>query len=325
MRRAAGAAAVLVAAALAGRAAAYVRTTDAETGVAVSWPVPVVSYDLSSEPFSPTATCAPNAAGDPVEAAVRASFAEWEQPCADLRLVYGGRIPELRTTGVVEHLVIVRNGWCSNDLAALADPSHCMTDPDIDCGTLYNCYEDHGDHSTVALTTVLYDPSTGRLYDADMVVNGWDGKGDGTLLEPQNAIAPHGYYFTCVDPADRPTWAACTTYGQTDCWAWDLQNTVTHEAGHFLGLAHPCGDPGTPLCNSDPPPWETVPYRDRAMYPYTSIGDVSKRHLSADDVAGICAIYPSPGGCGCGSGGAPGALAALLAMLALRPRPRVRR
>src|SRR5512138_3440418 len=113
-----------------------------------------------------------------------------------------------------------------------------MTDPDVDCGGIYNCYEDHGDWSTVALTTVVYDPNTGRVFDADMEVNGWDGAGTGTPLQSQTGqSAAHGYYFTCDL---RPGWSACTTYGQTGCFAWDLQNTVTHEAGHFVGLAHPC-------------------------------------------------------------------------------------
>jgi hypothetical protein len=52
------------------------------------------------------------------------------------------------------------------------------------------------------------------------------------------------------------------------------------------------------------------------------VGDLAKRTLSPDDVAGVCAIYPSAGGCGSGPGAGPGALAALLALLALRPRLR---
>jgi MYXO-CTERM domain-containing protein len=57
------------------------------------------------------------------------------------------------------------------------------------------------------------------------------------------------------------------------------------------------------------------------MYPNTDAGDVEKRSLSADDIAGVCAVYASAGGgCGCGSGGASGAGALLLGALALRGR-----
>ncbi len=254
---------------------------------------------------------------------MRASFSEWQQGCAALRLVYGGRIPEIRTglAGTAENLVVVRKGWCSADPVASLDP--CMSDPDVDCGGIYDCYEDHGpaDRSTVALTTVLYDPSNGRLFDADMEVNGWDGRGAGTALAVGTSGPPHGYYFTCDK---QPAWPACTTYGQAACYAYDLRNTITHEAGHVIGLAHPCGDPGTPTCDSPLPPWETVPYAQRTMYPSTAIGETSKRALSPDDVAGVCAIYPTPSGCGCGAGGSPGAFALLLAALALRPRVRRR-
>ncbi len=329
MRRALAAAAALATGALAAPAAAYVRTSDRQTGVDVAWPVPVVPYHLSSAPSFPSESCKPTAAGDPVEEAVRASFATWEQGCAELKLVYGGKIDEIRKglAGTAENVVIVRRGWCSQDPVASLDP--CRTQPDADCSGIYDCFDDGGpaDWGIVALTTVLYDPSTGRTFDADMEVNGWDGRGGGTPLRPTGPGAtpnPHGYYFTCWD---QPPAQPCTAYGQTGCAGYDLRNTVTHEAGHFIGLAHPCelvAGAGVPTCGSPLPAWETVPYAERTMYPSTSLGETSKRALSPDDVAGVCAIYPRQGGCGCGSGGAPGLAAALLAALALRPRVRRR-
>jgi MYXO-CTERM domain-containing protein len=330
VRRARAVAAAACAAALATPAAAYVRTTDRTTGVSVKWPVPVVAYDLSSAPSFPSPSCAPTASGDPVEDAVRASFDAWWPDCGGgsppgLRLVYGGRIPEIRTglAGTAENLVVVRNGWCSSQLPA-SEP--CMLDPEVDCGGIYGCFEDHGaaDKSTVALTTVLYDPHTGRLFDADMELNGWDGVTGTIHPQPPATSVPHGYYFTCDV---RAGWRECTTYGQADCYAYDLRNTVTHEAGHVVGLAHPCDDPGTPSCGDPLPPGEAVPYAQRTMYPSTGPGDTAKRVLSADDVAGVCAVYPvQGGGCGCGSGGEPGPLApALAALIALALRPRLRR
>ncbi len=316
----AAAAGAIAAAAVAGRARAYVRTADHQTGVAVSWPLPVATYELSSASWFRSPGCMPPPDQDPAELAVRASFAAWEQGCSDLKLVYGGPTPEIRTGlgGTAENVVVVRRGFCSQNPAASQDP--CMADPDVDCAGIYDCFEDHGpgDWSIVALTTVLYDPGTGRLFDADMELNGWDGT-PGTI--PTAGLPQHGYYFTCDTQPGRAT---CATYGQPGCNGYDLQNTVTHEAGHFVGLAHPCGDPGMPSCSATLPTGE-IPYAQRTMYPGTTIGEISKRTLSADDVAGVCAIYPAQGGgCGCGSGGAPGALAALLAALALRPRVRRR-
>jgi hypothetical protein len=321
--RAAIAAGALVAAALARPAAAYVRTTDPDTHVQVSWALPSVGYELSTAPSSPSPSCAPSSAGDPVEEAVRASFGAWnEADCGGggpaLRLLFGGRIPEIRTGlgGTAENVVVIRNGFCSQHPQARLDP--CMTDPDVDCGGLYNCYEDNGpaDRSTVALTTVLYDPDTGRLFDADMELNGWDGQPG--ALPTQASGTLHGYYFTCDT---QPSRAACTTYGESGCNGYDLRNTITHEAGHFLGLAHPCGDQGTPACSMQIPAFETVPYEERTMYPNTTVGDLVKRTLSPDDVAGVCAAYPKASG-GCGSAGGAGALVSLLALLALRPKVR---
>jgi MYXO-CTERM domain-containing protein len=55
----------------------------------------------------------------------------------------------------------------------------------------------------------------------------------------------------------------------------------------------------------------------------TTPRETAKRDLAADDIAGVCAIYPpSGGGCGCGVGDPAGAVSLLLALLALRPRRR---
>jgi len=53
----------------------------------------------------------------------------------------------------------------------------------------------------------------------------------------------------------------------------DLQNVATHEAGHYFGLAHSERETATMWCDASP-------------------GQVDKRTLSPDDIAGLCAIYP---------------------------------
>ncbi len=59
-----------------------------------------------------------------------------------------------------------------------------------------------------------------------------------------------------------------------------------HESGHMLGLLHPCelgGALGAPDCSQHPEAAEAT------MYPVYSSGEVT---LSADDVAGVCFLYP---------------------------------
>ncbi len=78
---------------------------------------------------------------------------------------------------------------------------------------------------------------------------------------------------------------------------YDLQNALTHEFGHFIGLAHTCyratdgprlddddGQP-TPDCPGTPAIQATV------MYPETQPGETSQRTLSPDETAASCAIY----------------------------------
>jgi MYXO-CTERM domain-containing protein len=310
-----GVACLAAVAALAPPAAAYVRSADQSTGNALFWPMPVVPFHVSAASSAQSPTCAASAAGDPALDAARASFSAWRQGCSTLELVYAGRIDEVGTgvDGAHDGLVVFRQGFCSGNPPAAA----CMASGASGCGNTFDCFEDRtpGDRFIVALTSVLYDPASGRIVNADTEVNGWDGQ-PGSLSAGTSGPA-HGWYFTC----DKQTgWAACTTYGQGGCYYIDLQNTLTHEVGHFLGLAHPCGDAGEPSCASDPS------FAQTTMYPVTTPGDVAKRTLSADDIAGVCAIYPdSGGGCGCGSGGAPGALAAALAVIALWPRRRATR
>jgi hypothetical protein len=293
--------AALAALLAAGPAAAYVRTRDPGTGTELRWPLPTVAWRLNRDWPNASPTCAATGAGDPTLAAIRTSFAAWEQSCADIRLVYGGTSDEIRIGlgGTSENIVVFRKGWCSQNPQAMNDP--CMDDPDVDCGGIYNCFEDAclpgdttcPDWGIVALTSVLYEPDTGRIIDADIEVNGWDGVDSGSVF---GSPPRHGWYFTCGEDTKL-----CASYGEAACRSIDLQNTVTHEAGHFIGLAH-------------------APDSAATMFAKTSAGEIEKRSLSPDDVAGVCAIYPPPsgGGLGCGSGGAAGAISILLAALALR-------
>ena len=313
--RAAVAALALAAAA---PAAGYVRTAANGTGVPLSWPVPIVPWELNAS----WPDTAPSCSASAVLAAAKASFAQWEQGCANLQLLWAGDTTEhsIGTRSPGRNVVIFRSGWCSQDPRVLdidgkgtVDP--CMSDPDLTCGDKYGCFQDSRacigktscvDWQVIALTTVLHDPSSGRILSADIELVGWDGTGKGGAIPiiPPGATPPvprHGWYFTCYAGA-QPS-KECVNYDEPDCFYQDLQNTITHEAGHFVGLAHSNVAGAT-------------------MNPTTSPGETAKRSLSADDIAGVCAIYPeAKGGCGCGGGGGGTGLAALLlAALALRRR-----
>lgn len=102
----------------------------------------------------------------------------------------------------------------------------------------------------LAITTVTYETHSGQLLDADIEVN--DSR----------------FHFTACDPGE------CAV-------DFDLENTMTHELGHVLGLDHSADTTAT-------------------MFASAPRADLSKRDLSPDDVDAICTVYPAgepPGEC----------------------------
>jgi len=327
-RRAAAALALLLAAA---PAQAFKRSCDPSTGACFYWPSASVTWKINpSQPFS-SASCS---GSGPLVAAAQAAFAQWANatragdgaPCTALSLPYGGATSSTQTgAGTAgEHIVVLREGWCTAKVPA-SDPCHATNPPS--CDNTHNCFEDEGGltRSILAITTVYYTPSTGAISDADIELADWGGSA-GALVSPP----PDGWYFTCLPPGTTPI---CGAYGQASCAYIDLQNTLTHEAGHFIGLAHPC-EIAQGNC--------TPAMKSVTMYPSAAPGETSKRVLSQDDVDGVCAIYPlsssgPPGGGfgipvavtpsrsgGCGAG-APGPAGLLPLLATLLPRVRRRR
>ena len=96
-------------------------------------------------------------------------------------------------------------------------------------------------YSTLGLTTVTFNADTGEIFDADMEINSSQRN-----LVAGDTIPKNGF---------------------------DLESVVTHEAGHFFGLAHSQDKTAT-------------------MYASYAPGTTILRTLSQDDVKGLCEIYP---------------------------------
>lgn len=327
--------AALAAALAAAGASAYVRTTSTQ-GACFYWAQREVHFRINAARTASSVSCGdPALVGDAAAIqAVRSGFQTWTgaaQDCTDLRLVDGG-LSDSRNVGFDqrsgaqnENLVVFRSGWCSQAAPQGYDDPCWDVDPFATpgaigetCANKYNCFEDPqpADRATIAITTVTHNPNTGQIHDADIEFAAWNGNNFGQALEPSPSTpAPNGWYYTCGTDAPR-----CGLYGQEGCTYVDLQSNATHEVGHFIGLAHPCSLTAHDCTSLD---------RPLVMYPAAMPGDTSKRVLTADDRAGLCAIYPlgaatstcgvrkSGGGGGCASGGAGGILSALLALAAL--------
>ncbi|MFO0637872.1 MAG: matrixin family metalloprotease [Polyangiaceae bacterium] len=96
---------------------------------------------------------------------------------------------------------------------------------------------------TIGLTTVKFNTETGEIFGADMELN--------TFHHNMTAGEPGGNDY-------------------------DLTSVVTHEAGHFLGMAH-------------------SEQTQAVMFATYDKGRSSARELHADDVRGICSVYRPDG------------------------------
>ena len=154
------------------------------------------------------------------------------------------------------------------------------------------------DPDQVALTTVFSRNHPGALDDgqileADIEVND---------VDYQWAIIPDG----SINVHD---------YGNS----YDLASALTHETGHFIGLAHTCQSSGDPVRYDNhgqvSPDCSMLSGANASeilaatMYPKMNPVDVSLRSLTDDDVAAACSIYPAmatvTGGCDASSSQAP--------------------
>lgn len=185
---------------------------------------------------------------------------QWRQPCLGFS-VHAGASAQIDFETARAVLAQAFATWTSVDCGA-GTPSVTVFDlGDVSCAAVeYNQHAGNanvlvfrddawphetdtglGNADTLALTTVTYDVDKGDIYDADIEVN-----------------TAHNHFTTSDDP------------GLDDV---DLLSVLTHEAGHFLGLAH--SDVG-----------------GATMFPDYLRGTIDIRSLDPDDVAAICLAYP---------------------------------
>ncbi|HVJ94618.1 MAG TPA: matrixin family metalloprotease [Labilithrix sp.] len=111
-----------------------------------------------------------------------------------------------------------------------------------------NDWKYRGIDGTLAKTSVTFDDETGEILDADIEVN-----------------TANNTMTITDDPAKVQ---------------YDLQAILTHEVGHFIGIAH-------------------SPNPSAVMYPSYAPGETSQRELHSDDIAAVCAAYPAGRGVAC--------------------------
>ncbi len=238
-------ASLLLAASL-GQYPAYVRTriddTDPKSGCLYWKEGTTITWQASAAGNPET--------GDSVFTAFERSFATWEaqlESCATVRFTEGPKT-QTRAVGYVgkgqdQNILVFREQDCG---AVVPANDACKNDDS--CGNKYDCWQ-HG-AGALAITTTSYLPDSGKILDADVEFN-----------NPR-------FTFTTVDAP--PCIAPVFNQG---CVASDVQNTLTHEIGHMLGLAH------------DPDPAST-------MYASADPGELKKRTLDPGTAQFVCDVYP---------------------------------
>ena len=197
----------------------------------------------------------PETPGDTEFTAFQKSFATWQtvlDACASLKFQEGARsvrrdVGWSETDKDPQNNLIFRFRKCD----AVA-PAGTTCNGDGDCANAYDCWE-YGP-AALAVTTTSFDKRSGRIWDADVEFN-----------------VPT-FSFTAVE---TPVCGGgdCNASRSNNCICSDVQNTVTHEIGHMLGLAHTTRLGSTMAARADP-------------------GETTKRVLDTGTASFVCDIYP---------------------------------
>lgn len=257
-------------------ATAFVRTDAPGTDTCLFWNVRELEWSLQQDGSRTLGFVGSHGA-------IVRSFDTWQDvACTDLRFI--DRSP-------TDDTAIGFSRGDSNTNLLIFRQAPCVPGVDPGCDPEDPCLDPRGcwpyEPTVIALTTATFREKTGEILDADIEFNEAD--------------------FVFTDVNGPPCGGSVTM----SCVSTDLQNTATHEIGHFIGLDH-SPDPGT------------------TMFGSASTGEIDKRTLSPDDEAGICDIYPrggptsvcstssgeravgaSDGGCSCGQAGG-GSIAAFV-------------
>ncbi len=206
----------------------------------------------------------PTTPGRTEEPAIARAFATWSTASAscqaDFQFVEGPPVPVSEThLGVEPRQAFMQLIFRTVDCASVVpvdDP--CRIDPETMhevCANRYQCM--FSQPGLIALTTTTYGISSGLISDADIE------------FDSSSSLAHGPKVFTTVDSPPCPSPAEVSP----ECVATDLQNTLTHELGHALGLAH-------------------APDRTSTMFESADLGETRKRTLDEGTVNGLCEAYP---------------------------------
>ncbi len=223
----------------------------------------------------------------------------WPNPRITMTVRTGGTLP-VSVDDIVGAATRAAATWSATSNDTSIDYTVVMSTA-APVGTMY----DH--ENTISFRSAPWDSATYPM-DALALTTVWSK--DGAIVDADTEIndAANTDYTWAVLPDDPATASSSPDV--------DLQNALTHELGHVIGLNHPCylGDAADPpqfdnkgnpvLSCSDPSLPPSV--RDATMYPSSLPGLINERKLSDDELLALHDLYPAgrapvvesaPGGC----------------------------
>jgi hypothetical protein len=219
----------------------------------------------------------------------------WQVTCVPVYIYLNG-FTQMRPDEVAKAVAAAAHTWSPDEVTCADGTSHPYLEivPTLSTGGAVPTvkYDAHNSliiqtanwtHAVdaLALTSVFHKPN-GRIVDADIEVNAtnltWVNYDPGTQVDLGHDTQPY-----------------------------DMQNALTHEFGHFIGLDHTCYTPSVDPTMTAPrpndnlgnpvPDCDVAPDAIRAtvMFPSIASGfvEVTKRTLSSDDIQAVCDIYPT--------------------------------
>jgi hypothetical protein len=151
---------------------------------------------------------------------------------------------------------------------------------------------------------------------------GWPYQADALALTTHYADHAGRIIGTDIEINPNVTWANLDPGAPPESHGierFDLQTVMTHEFGHFVGLAHTCfsgsaggsdseteipaslvDDSGAPIPRcTDPPDATNATAAESVMWFVVDPESTTKRVLTADDVKAVCDVYPPGTGASC--------------------------
>lgn len=136
----------------------------------------------------------------------------------------------------------------------------------------------------LAITVLTYDNASGRILDADIIVNG---SYKFAVLEGTATVDTHeSHSATSAHPSNTDGVTHQPEQAQDPRTIYDLHHVVAHELGHSLGMNDELGR------------------KDALMYRYSAPNDATLRAPAPDDIAGLAELYSTKleaTGNGCGN------------------------